>query len=350
MELGGPTFASDNYAGMHPAVLAAIAEANVGHAPSYGADPVTAEAERLFRRHFGDTAEIVPVFNGTGANVVGLQSMLRPFESVLAPSDAHINVDECGAPERFLGSKVVGIDTPDGKLTPELLGPAVTGVGDQHRVQPRVVSVSQSTELGTCYSLDELRALSRWVHEHGMLLHLDGARLANAAASLDCGLGDLGAGAGVDVLSFGATKNGAMGAEVVVIFDADTAADLPYLRKQSMQLASKMRFVSAQLVALLADDLWHRNANHANAMAARLGDGAGKLPGVTIVHPVQSNAVFATLPAGVTAPLQQDFPFYVWDEATGVVRWMASFDVTEHDVDRFLARLAELTDGTSGRN
>ena len=350
MELGGPTFASDNYAGMHPAVLAAIAEANVGHAPSYGADPVTAEAERLFRRHFGDTAEVFPVFNGTGANVVGLQSMLRPFESVLAPVGAHINVDECGAPERFLGSKVVGIDTPDGKLTPALLSPAITGVGDQHRVQPRVVSVSQSTELGTCYSLDELRALSRWVHDHGMLLHLDGARLANAAAFLDCGLGDLGAGAGVDVLSFGATKNGAMGAEAVVVFDADTAADLPYLRKQSMQLASKMRFVSAQLVALLADDLWHRNANHANAMAARLGDGAGKLPGVTIVHPVQSNAVFATLPAGVTAPLQQDFPFYVWDEATGVVRWMASFDVTEHDVDRFLARLAELTDGTSGRN
>jgi len=354
MEPGARTFASDNYAGIHPEVLAAIVEANTGHAPSYGEDPVTLEAKRQFRRHFGDGAEVALVFNGTGANVVGLQSMLRPFECVLTADGAHINVDECGAPERFLGSKVVGIPAPDGKLTPDLVASALTGLGDQHRVQPRVVSVSQSTELGTCYTPTELSDLSGWAHRHGLLLHLDGARLANAAAWLGCGLGDLGAGAGVDVLSFGATKNGAMGAEAVVVLRPDRAdrADgvygveaLPYLRKQSMQLASKMRFVAAQFVAILEGDLWRRNASHANAMAARLAAGVADVDGVEVVQPVQSNAVFATLPHGVTQALQAEYPFYVWDESTGVVRWMASFDLTEADVDGFVARLTDLVAG-----
>jgi len=342
MAHGRRTFASDNYAGVHPDVLAAIASANVGHAPSYGDDPVTAEADRLFRRHFGDQAQAFIAFNGTGANVVGLQSMLRPFECVLTAASAHINVDECGAPERFLGSKVVGVPTVDGKLTPAVLEATASGVGDQHRSQPRVVSVSQATELGTCYSRDELAAVAEWAHGRGMLVHLDGARLANAAVSLGCGLGDLGAPAGVDVLSFGATKNGAMGAEAVVVLRPDGAADLPFIRKQAMQLASKMRFVAAQFVALLADDLWRRNAAQANAMAARLADGVGGLPGVAIVHPVEANAVFATLPDGATEALQAEYPFYVWDEATGVVRWMASFDLTEEDVDAFVGRLAQL--------
>ncbi len=345
MEHGGRTFASDNCAGVHPDVLAAIAAANVGHAPSYGDDPVTGEADRLFRRHFGDAAQAFIVFNGTGANVVGLQSMLRPFECVLTADSAHINVDECGAPERFLGCKVVGVPAPDGKLTPGLLDAAATGVGDQHRVQPRVVSVSQATELGTCYSPDELAAIAEWAHGRGMLLHLDGARLANAAVALGCSLGDLGAPAGVDVLAFGATKNGAMGAEAVVVLRPGGGVDLPFIRKQAMQLASKMRFVAAQFVALLTDDLWHRNAAHANAMATRLAAGVAGLPGVEIVHPVEANAVFATLPDGVTGALQTDYPFYVWDEGTGVVRWMASFDLTEEDVDAFVRRLAELTGG-----
>jgi threonine aldolase len=345
MEPGQRTFASDNYAGVHPDVLAAIAEANVGHAPSYGEDPVTTEAKRHFRRHFGDGAEVALVFNGTGANVVGLQSMLRPFEAVLTADGAHINVDECGAPERFLGSKVVGVPAPDGKLTPERLAGALTGLGDQHRVQPRVVSVSESTELGTCYTPAELAALADWAHGHGLLLHLDGARLANAAAWLGCGLGDLTTAAGVDVLSFGATKNGAMGAEAVVVLRPDGADALPFIRKQSMQLASKMRFVAAQFVALLEGDLWRRNATHANAMAARLAAGVTSVDGVAVVQPVQSNAVFATLPDGVTQPLQAEYPFYVWDEATGVVRWMASFDLTEADVDAFVGRVAELAGG-----
>jgi threonine aldolase len=345
MEHGRRTFASDNYAGVHPDVLRAIAAANVGHAPSSGADPVTAEADRLFRHHFGEETQAFIAFNGTGANVVGLQSMLRPFECVLTADGAHINVDECGAPERFLGSKVVGIPAPGGKLTPALLEAAATGVGDQHRVQPRVVSVSQATELGTCYSVAELSAIGAWAHGRGMLVHLDGARLSNAAASLGCGLGDLAAPAGVDVLSFGATKNGAMGAEAVVVLRPEGAVDLPFIRKQAMQLASKMRFVAAQFVALLADDLWLRNATHANAMAARLAAGVSGLPGVEVVHPVEANAVFATLPDGVTQALQADFPFYVWNEATGVVRWMASFDLTEDDVDAFVGRLTELVAG-----
>jgi threonine aldolase len=345
VEPGRRTFSSDNFAGVHPVVLAAVVAANVGHAPSYGDDPVTAEADRLLRLAFGDTARSFLVHNGTGANVVGLQSMLRPFESVLTADGAHINVDECGAPERFLGSKIVGIPAPDGKLSPDLLEPAVTGVGDQHRVQPRVVSISQSTELGTCYTRAEVAAIGEWAHDRGLLLHVDGARLSNAAASLGCGLGDLGAPVGVDVLSFGLTKNGAMGAEAVVVLRPDGASVLPFLRKQAMQLASKMRFVAAQVVALLTDDLWRRNALQANAMATRLAEAAGALPGVEVVQPVEANAVFATLPDGVTGALQADFPFAVWDEASGVVRWMASFDSTEADVDTFVGRLAELTRG-----
>lgn len=251
---------------------------------------MTVEAVRILRRTFGEQAEILLVCNGTGANVVGLQAMLQPYQCVLAASGAHINVDECGAPERFLGSKIIGVPTPDGKLAPELLDAFVGGIGDQHRVQPRVVSVSQSTELGTCYRTEELRTLADWAHDRGMLLHLDGARLANAAVWLGCELGDLGTPAGVDVLSFGATKNGAMGAEAVVVLSSDRTDALPYLRKQAMQLASKMRFPAAQFVAMLTDELWRRNATQANAMAARLAAAVADIPAVRVVHPVQSNA------------------------------------------------------------
>jgi threonine aldolase len=343
MDIGRRTFASDNYASVHPDVLAALAAINHGHVPAYGADPVTAEAQALFRQHFGANAEVFFAFNGTGANVVGLQSMLRPFECVLSADTAHINTDECGAPERFLGSKIVTVPTADGKLSPEALASVMVGIGDQHRVQPRVVSVSQSTELGTCYSVEELAALSDFAHQWDMFLHVDGARLANAAVSQGCSLGDFGAAAGVDVLSFGATKNGAMGAESVVVLRPDGAVALPFIRKQAMQLASKMRYVAAQFVAMLSDDLWRRNAGHANAMAARLAAGVADIPGVTVAYSVQSNAVFARLPSDVRAALQADFPFYVWDEGTGVVRWMCSFDLTADDVDGFVGRLAELS-------
>ena len=334
------TFASDNFSGIHPAVLAAIAAANVDHAPAYGDDPVTAEAVRLLRQHFGDDADVFLAFNGTGANVVGLQSLLRPFEAVICAESAHINVDECGAPERFLGSKLIAVATPGGKLTPDLVEAAAVGTGDEHHVQPRVVSITQATEVGTCYTVDEVTALGRWAHEHGMWLHLDGARLSNAAASLGVDLGAFGSAAGVDVLSFGATKNGAMGAEAVVSFVPADGSPLRYIRKQSMQLASKMRFMSAQFVALLSDGLWRSNAAHANTMARRLADGVAGVPGVSVAHPVQSNAVFAVLPPAVTEALQRHHPFYVWEEGTGMVRWMASFDTTEQDVDALVELVA----------
>jgi threonine aldolase len=338
----GASFASDNHAGVHPDVMDAIVGANVGYAAAYGDDSVTAAAASAFRRHFGESAEVFPVFNGTGANVVGLQTMLRPFEAVVCAATSHINVDECGAPERFLGSKLLDVETPDGKLTPELVDAAVWGIGDPHHVQARVVSITQSTELGTVYSLDEIRAISSWAHARDMVVHLDGARISNAAAALGVGLGELGASAGVDVLSYGGTKNGALGAEAVVVLRPELAASMPYVRKQSMQLASKMRFVSAQLVALLDDDLWLRNAQHANAMAARLAAAVEGAPGITVTNDVHANAVFAVLDRSVTAALQQEFAFYVWNEATGQVRWMTSWATTESDVDSFAARAREL--------
>jgi len=343
----GTSFGSDNHAGVHPDVLAAVVEANAGAVPAYGDDPVTAEAERLLRQHFGASATSFVVFNGTGANVVGLQAMTRSFEGIICAESAHINVDECGAPEKLIGAKLVDVAAPGGKLTVDLVDAARWGIGDEHHVQAKVVSITQSTELGTVYSLEEIRALSGYAHERGMYLHLDGARIANAAASLGVGLGDLGAAVGVDVLSFGATKNGAMGAEAVVVLDPGLATSMRFLRKQSMQLASKMRFLSAQLVALLSDDLWRRNAAHANAMAVRLAAAVDGAPGVVVTDPVQANAVFALLDPAVTATLQQEFPFYVWNEATGQVRWMTSWATTEADVDVFAARIREVAGASS---
>jgi threonine aldolase len=335
------TFASDNWSGIHPDVLAAIVAANGDHVPAYGDDEVTAEAIRHFRRHFSDQADVYFAFNGTGANVVGLQSLLRPFEAIICADSAHINVDECGAPERFLGSKLIGVATPDGKLTPELAERAAVGMGDEHHVQPRVVSITQSTEVGTCYRVEEIVALSDWAHSRGLLVHLDGARLSNAAAFLGEELGAFGSAAGVDVLSYGGTKNGAMGAEAVVSFVSGEESPLRFIRKQSMQLASKMRFVAAQFTALLAGDLWRTNAEHSNSMARRLAEGMAKVEGVTVAYPVEANGVFAALPPAVTRRVQEEFPFYVWDESTGVVRWMASFDTTEQDVDAFIELVAE---------
>jgi threonine aldolase len=340
----GASFASDNHAGIHPDVLAAVVAANEGYAAAYGDDAITAEAARLFRRELGDHVEAFPVFNGTGANVIGLQTMLRPFEAVVCAETAHINVDECGAPERFLGCKLLDVATPDGKLTVDMVDRAVWGIGDPHHVQARVLSLTQSTELGTLYTVDELRALSSWAHEHGLLVHLDGARLSNAAAALGVGLRELVTDSGVDVLSYGGTKNGALGAEAVVVIDPELAAVMPFVRKQAMQLASKMRFVSAQLVALLSDDLWRRNAEHANAMAARLAAAVDGAPGVTVTDVVQANAVFAILDPAVTTALQAEHAFYVWNEATGQVRWMTSWETTEDDVDGFAARVRELAE------
>jgi threonine aldolase len=339
MTAANRTFASDNWSGVHPDVLAEVVAANGDHVEAYGADPVTDRAVSLFKEHFGGSAEVFLAFNGTGANVVGLQSLLRPFEAVICADSAHINVDECGAPERFLGSKLVPVATSDGKLTPELVEAAALGTGDEHHVQPRVVSITQCTEVGTCYQVDEVAALAEWAHARGMWLHLDGARLSNAAASLGVGLGEFGSRGGVDVLSYGGTKNGAMGAEAVVSFRASES--LRFIRKQSMQLASKMRFIAAQFVALLSNDLWRANALHSNQMAALLAGAVTQIDGVELAYPVQANGVFVALPPDVTEAVQRHYPFYVWDETTGVVRWMASFDTTPEDVDGLVRAVAE---------
>ena len=342
-------FASDNYSGVHPEVLAAIATANGGHQVAYGEDAYTERLQEVFRSHFGEGIEAFPVFNGTGANVTGLQSMLPRWGAVIAASTAHINVDEGGAPEKIGGFKLLTVPTDDGKLTPELVDREAWGWGDEHRAQPLVVSITQSTELGTLYSVDEIRALADHAHERGMTLHLDGARISNAAAALDVPLRTFTRDAGVDVLSFGGTKNGAMLGEAIVVLNPEASTGLRYLRKFNMQLSSKMRFVSAQLIALLEGDLWLRNAQHANAMAQRLrsaidaGIATGEITGVTFTQPTQSNGVFAALPDGVADQLRASFRFYDWDAARNEVRWMCGFDTEESDVDAFVAELARLT-------
>ena len=332
------SFGSDNHTGIHPVVLRAIADANAGDAAAYGADAWTERATAGLREIFGADDTFL-VLNGSGANVLGLSLLLRRHEAVICAESAHINTDECGAPEQLVGTKLLTVPTTDGKITPELIAEKLTGRGDDHRSQPGVVALTQSTELGTCYTLAELRKIADFCRASDLRLYVDGARLANAAASLDCSLAELAEYA--DALSFGATKNGAMGAEALVVMRPGLAADAPYLRKQQTQLTSKMRFVAAQFDALLADDLWRANAAHANAMARRLADGAAAVDGVELAYPVQANAVFARLRPRHIAALQRDWIFHVWDEQASVVRWMTAFDTTEADVDMFLAGIRE---------
>jgi threonine aldolase len=332
-------FGSDNHAGVLPEVLEAIAAANEGHAHSYGDDDWTRRAEARFREHFGEQASAFIVFNGTGANVVGLRALLRPYEGVICAETAHLNVDECGAPEWNAGIKLLTVPAPDGKLTPELVETRLTRIGDEHAVQPRVISITQSTELGTVYSVAETRALARVARAHDLYLHVDGARLANAAAALDVPLRAITTDVGVDALSFGGTKNGLMAGEAVVLLRPGLDGAMLFLRKQSMQLASKMRFLAAQFDALLDGETWRRPATHANAMARRLEQAlAGR---VTVTQPVQANAVFAILPPAAADRLRERFFFYTWNEATGEVRWMCSWDTAESDVDAFVAALDE---------
>jgi threonine aldolase len=334
-------FASDNYAGIHPEVLAAIARANGGHQVAYGADVYTRHLQGVFQRHFGGHATAYPVFNGTGANVISLQAMTERWDGVICAESAHINVDECGAPERVGGLKLLSVPTPLGKLTPELVDLQAGGRGDEHRAQPKVVSITQSTELGTRYSVDEIAAIVEHAHARDMAVHLDGARIANAAAALDVPLRGFTTDLGVDVVSFGGTKNGMMLGECVVVLNPEAVRGMAFLRKLSMQLASKMRFVSVQFDALLSGDLWLRNARHANAMALRLEGAVRGVEGVHMQRPVEANAVFAILPPAVTERLLKRYPFYVWDEHSGEVRWMTSFDTTEADVDGFAAALKD---------
>ena len=333
---GGKSFGSDNHTGAHPEVIQAIAAANAGDAHPYGADDWTARAAEHLRNIFGAAGAFF-VFNGSAANVLGVSLLLRPFEAVICAESSHLTVDECGATERILGNKLLTVATPDGKLTPELVATRLTGRGDEHRAQARLVEIAQVTELGTCYSLDELRRLGELCRSEGLYLYIDGARLANAAAYLGCELAELAASA--DVLSFGGTKNGAVAAEAVIVMREDLLADVPFLRKQQMQLGSKMRFMAAQFSALHEDKLWLRSAQHANEMAARLAAGIRGLPGVTVRYPVQSNAVFAVLSKERITALQREWTFYIWNEEEATVRWMTAFDTSEDDVDSFVAAI-----------
>ncbi len=343
-------FASDNYSGIHPEVLAAIAEANDGHLSAYGDDVYTTRLNEVLQGHFGSQAQSFPTFNGTGANVVSLAAMLPRWGAVICAATAHINVDEGGAPERMGSLKLLSVPTPDGKLTPELVDREAWGWGNEHRAQPLVVSITQTTELGTAYTAAEISALAEHAHARGMHLHLDGARLSNAAAHLDLPLRAFTTDAGVDVVSLGGTKSGILAGEAVVVLNPEAATGLPYVRKLSMQLASKMRFASAQLIALYDGDLWLRNARHANEMAALLragleeGIAQGTMPGLRLTQQTESNAVFAVLPSEAAERIRSRHRFYDWDEAAGEVRWMCSFDTTPEHVHGFLETIAsELT-------
>jgi len=345
--LNKPTrsFASDNNAGVHPEVLEAIARANQGHVVAYGDDPFTRSAIAKFEEHFGAGIDVFFTFNGTGANVLGLQALNRPYHAVLCSDYAHIYSDECGAPEKHTGCKLIPLPHQDGKITLESVRHAYHGIGDQHHVQARIISITQSTEMGTVYRPEEIQALARFAREHEMFLHMDGARIANAAASLGQTLRQATRDLGVDVLSFGGTKNGIMGGEAVVFFDRKLSADFLYLRKQGMQLASKMRFIAAQFEALLTNGLWQRNAEHSNRMARQLEAELRRIPQVRVVWKVDANGVFAQIPRPAVQKIKDRYFFYMWIEEECIVRWMCSFDTTEEDVKEFAKVVAEAVQG-----
>jgi threonine aldolase len=336
------SFASDNNAGVHPEMIEAIAAANEGHVVAYGDDPFTARAVKVFQKHFGRDIAVYFVFGGTGANVLGLTAMTNSYEAVVCAETAHINVDECGAPEKFTGCKLLNIRTPDGKIRVEQIKPFMHGIGFEHHVQPRVISVSQATEMGTVYSKSELKTLARFAHDNNMLLHVDGARIANAAMSLNASLKEITVDAGVDVLSFGGAKNGMMYGEAVVFLNKKLGEGFKYIRKQGMHLPSKMRFISAQFETLLSGDLWRRSAAHANRMARLLGSELEKVPGIKLTQPVEANGVFAVIPEKYIAALQKKYFFYVWNEEISECRFMASFDTTEEDIHDFVSLVRKI--------
>ena len=336
------SFASDNNAGVHTEVIEAIAAANAGHVVAYGDDPYTARAVEQFQKHFGKDIAVYFVFGGTGANVLGLQAVTKSYNAVICAETAHINVDECGAPEKFTGCKLLSVTTPDGKIRAEQIGPFLHGVGFEHHVQPGVVSISQASEMGTVYTQREVKTLSGFAHKHNMLLHMDGARIANAAVSLNASFKEITKDAGVDVLSFGGAKNGMMYGEALVFFDKQLAADFKYIRKQGMHLPSKMRFIAAQFEALLSGDLWRRSAAHANRMAQILASELAKIPRITITQKVEANGVFALVPQKYIALLQKKYFFYVWNDETSEIRLMTSFDTTEQDIAEFIGLVRKI--------
>lgn len=335
-------FASDNYSGVHPEIMEALTRANTEHMGSYGNDEITTRTKKLFEKIFGEGTEVLFVYNGTGANVVSLSTLTKSFNAIICSDLAHINVDESTAPEKLLGCKLIDVTTLDGKITPDQVEQKIIRVGDQHHPQAKVISISQTTEYATVYSIEEIKALSAVAKKHNLYLHMDGSRISNAAVSLNKDFKSFTRDAGVDVLSFGGTKNGMMFGEAVVIFNAELAKDAYYLRKQGMQLHSKMRFISAQFEGLLSNELWKRNASHSNAMAKKLEQGLRGIASVKITQAVDANGVFAILPKEVTEALQQEIFFYVWNEQTNEVRLMCSFDTKEGEIDRFIKKLKEL--------
>lgn len=335
--------ASDNASGIHPSVLRWLERVNRGHALGYGGDAYTREAEQRFREAFGEHVSVLLVTTGTAANVLALQALAQSIDTVFCSDKAHLLVDECGAPERMIGCKLVGVKSDAGKIDPQALAEAVSfQTGLVHRNRPRVLSLSQATEYGTLYSVAEMQALIGFAHNNGLKVHLDGARLANAAAALGVPLAGLTRDLGVDLLSFGGTKNGLMSAEAIVAFDPALANVLPAIRKQGMQLLSKHRFLAAQYMAYFEDDLWLRNATHANHMAARLAEGLSRFGQVRLAAPVEANMIFARIPAEWIAPLQRHTCFNVWNPAASEVRFVTSFDTTEQDIDTFVGEIANL--------
>lgn len=335
------SFASDNYSGAHPSILKAVSDANVGHAKSYGYDEITKRADEKFSEHFGDGIEVYYVFNGTAANVIGLAGITPSHSSIICTDVGHINVDECAAPQRFIGCRILTIPTADGKMTVDGIKKHVKRIGDHHYAQAKVVSLTQSTEYGTVYTVEEIKEIVDFAHENNLYFHMDGARLANAAASLNVSLKELTADLNVDVLSFGGTKNGIMFGDAIVFFKKEYAKDFMYIRKQGMQLASKMRYISAQFEALLSNDLWLKNARHANKMAKLLESKLRNIPKVKITQKVEANAVFAIIPKEHVAELQSKYQFTIWEENTSEARLMTSFDTTEEDVEGFTKVIAE---------
>jgi threonine aldolase len=339
-------FASDNTATIHPAVLERIAAVNVGHAFGYGHDPYSTDVASRVADELGGV-ETFFTFNGSGANVLSLRACCRPWQAVICSEHAHINTDETGAPEAVGGLKLLSVSAPDGLLSVDAVESLLAfREADEHAVMPRVLSITQSTELGTLYSLDDFRGLVEVAHRHGLLVHVDGARLANAAVALGVSLAEVVA--GTDVVSFGGTKNGLLGGEAVVVMNPELLEGMLWLRKQTLQLASKMRFLAAQFDALLDNEVWRVNAAHANAMAARLFDAVAGISGVEVTRPAQANAVFAVIDRAARARLLEQFDFYPWDESTGEVRWMCSWDTTEEDVDRFAAAVEAAVAASSG--
>ncbi len=335
-------FASDNNAQVHEKVMRKLHDINIGHEIGYGDDQYTEEAKAVLRKHFGDGIDIYFVFNGTGANTLAIANSLFPFQAVICAETAHINVDECGAPDHYCGNKLLSVPTQDGKLTVESIDKLLHGRGDEHHVQVKMVSITQVTELGTVYTIEELQKITDFAHSKDLLVHMDGARLSNAAAALNVSLREITTDVGIDVLSFGLTKNGAMNAEAVIFFNENLSKNMKYYRKQAMQLGSKMRYMSAQFTAMLEDDLWLKNAKHANNMAKILADRISSIEQVKLVYPPQANGVFVQIPREIIEPLQEEFFFYMWDEEKSQVRWMCSFDTTEEDIDDFLEELKKM--------